>query len=396
MSEVRPSPSSGRVEFIDLLRGWAVIVMIETHVVNATLDYDLMSGSFFNYLKFINGLVAPSFLFASGMAYAYTTRRKIQDYLAFGTPLVKQVSRLLLILGIAYMLHLPKFSLSALLHETAPEEWQPFFQVDVLQCIAVTLLFMQGLLLMLRTEKRLYLAVGFIAVIVLFVTPVVWGVDFSGTIPEPLAAYLNGNGFSLFPLFPWSVFIFAGAIAGYAYSSARGNELQGERKAGSRMMWRLLLAGMALISVGLLIEPLARSVYATYDYWRFSPSFVLLRIGMVMILCWGMFMFERHRGVSPRSVVTLIGRESLIVYVVHLLLIYGDFGTFNFQKTVGHTFGYSAATVTTIVLLVLMALLAWWWGRVKKESPRLRRGISLATIAGLVLVFLFGPGQGTP
>lgn len=393
MNGVRSSPSSGRVEFIDLLRGWAVIVMIETHVVNATLDYDLMSGSFFNYLKFFNGLVAPSFLFASGMAYAYTTRRKIRDYLAFGTPLVKQVSRLLLILGIAYMLHLPKFSLPALLHETTPEEWQPFFQVDVLQCIAVTLLFMQGLLLMLRNEKRLYLSVSFIAVIVLFVTPVMWGVDFSGTVPAPLAAYLNGNRFSLFPLFPWSVFIFAGAITGYTFACARGKEPEGEYKATSRMMWRLLITGIVLLLAGVLIEPLVRSVYTAYDYWRFSPSFVLLRTGMVMTLCWGMFMYERHRGVSPRSLVTLIGRESLVVYVVHLLLIYGDLGTFNFQKTVGHTFGYGAAAATTVVLLVLMALLAWRWSRVKKESPRLRRGISLATIAGLVLVFLFGPGQ---
>lgn len=393
MSEVRSSLPSGRVEFIDLLRGWAVIVMIETHVVNATLDHDLMTGSFFNYMKFVNGLVAPSFLFASGMAYAYTTRRKIRDYLAFGAPLFKQVSRLLLILGIAYMLHLPKFSLSALLHETTPEEWQPFFQVDVLQCIAVTLLCLQGLLLVMRSEKRLYLSVCVIAVITLFVTPVMWGVDFGGTVPAALAAYLNGNRFSLFPLFPWSVFIFAGAIAGYAYTSARGKEPEGEHHATSRMMRRLLITGIVLLVAGVLIEPFAQSVYATYDYWRFSPSFVLLRVGIVMMLCWGMFLYERHRGVSPRSLVTLIGRESLLVYVLHLLLLYGDFGPFNFQKTVSHTFGYGAAAVTTIVLLVLMALLAWRWSRIKKESPRLRRTISLATLAGLVLVFVFGPGQ---
>ncbi|HTR98772.1 MAG TPA: heparan-alpha-glucosaminide N-acetyltransferase domain-containing protein, partial [Bacteroidota bacterium] len=80
-----------RIEFIDLLRGWAVIVMIQTHVFNATLPDAITRTWFFEVLRFVDGLVAPSFLFASGMAYAVTTRRKINDYLAFGPPLFKQL-----------------------------------------------------------------------------------------------------------------------------------------------------------------------------------------------------------------------------------------------------------------------------------------------------------------
>lgn len=52
-----------RYGFIDLLRGVALVVMVETHVMNAYLPLALKKGSdFFFWLAFTNGLVAPTFL----------------------------------------------------------------------------------------------------------------------------------------------------------------------------------------------------------------------------------------------------------------------------------------------------------------------------------------------
>ena len=59
------SPPRKRIEYIDLLRGWAVIVMIQTHVFNAVLRPEITTTASFQWLKFVDGLVAPSFLFAS-------------------------------------------------------------------------------------------------------------------------------------------------------------------------------------------------------------------------------------------------------------------------------------------------------------------------------------------
>ena len=115
-----------RIEFIDLLRGWAVIVMIQTHVFNATIAPGITDSGFFQVLRFIDGLVAPSFLFASGMAYAVTTRRKINDYLSFGTPLFRQFGRLLFVLLIGYGLHIPKFNYYHLRYEASALAWQVY------------------------------------------------------------------------------------------------------------------------------------------------------------------------------------------------------------------------------------------------------------------------------
>jgi uncharacterized membrane protein len=386
---------SKRVEYIDLLRGWAVIVMIETHVFNATLADAAKSTDVFGFLKFMNGLVAPSFLFAAGLAYAVTTRRKLNDYLSFGTPLFRQFGRLSFVLALGYMLHLPKFNYRLLIHATDEHQWRVFFQADVLQCIAISLMLMQTLLLLLRNESRLYKTLIGATIALVFLTPIMWGIDFWPILPKFLAGYMNGThfpNFPGFPLFPWSAFVFAGAITGYYYLRAKDADAR-DRVAKNEpvLMTRLLCVALIVIGASFLIEPLAAPLYPTYDYWKFSPSFFMLRLGLVLLLCVGMFFYERSRGVSPRSVVTLIGRESLIVYAAHLLLIYGDFPSFNFSKRINHSFGYGEAVITTIVLYVLMYLLARFWSGVKRGSLRWKITLQYGALAIVIVVFFFVP-----
>jgi uncharacterized membrane protein len=386
-------PPSKRLAFIDLLRGWAVIVMIETHMLNATIIPEVRDTTLFGVINFLNGLVAPSFLFASGMAYAVTTRRKIGSYLSFGYPLFQQLGRLVFVLLIGYGLHLPKFQLYRITHDVEPQEWLVFFQSDILHCIAVSLLLLQFLLLLLRTERRLYRAAAVLAVAMLFATPVMWGYDFLAVFPAPIAAYMNGLHSSLFPLFPWAVFLFAGAIAGHLF--AEGRAAAGETNAeafATAALRRFLLAGGWLVIVSVPLLALAW-VYPTYDYWRFSPSYVVLRIGIVLLLCGVMYWFETRKGVAAASPVTLIGRESLLVYAMHLLLIYGKFSGFNFRERVHHTFGYGEVVLWSIILMLLMYGLALLWERIKSKGEVWRRGVQIVTLIFLALLFVYGPGE---
>lgn len=390
-----PSPpgKAKRLDFIDLLRGWAVIIMIETHVLNATLLPSLRLGVPFKILDFVNGLVAPAFLFASGLAYAVVTRRKVNDYLSFGPPLFKQLWRLLFILIIGYGLHIPKFYFHHLMYEAGEQAWRIFFQVDVLQCIAVSLLTLQVLLLVLRSERRLYMVTAALTVGVILVSPFVWGVDFWTVFPVPLAEYFNGLHNSGFPLFPWSAFLFAGALVGYLYMEAGGKAPSSSLPAKAPYIKQLAWVGVALALLSFPLDPLAASIYPVYDYWKSSPSFYMLRLGLVLLFCAGLFAYEYRRSVSPRSVVTLIGRESLLVYTVHLMLIYGNYGSGHFADRVHMTYGYAEVLGVSLVLFILMYLLAWIWNRIRKAKPAVRIGVELAVLAGFVIVFFVGLGQ---
>jgi len=385
-------PPSKRLSFIDLLRGWAVIVMIETHVVNATIRFDIAAEPWFEIINFINGLVAPSFLFASGMAYAVTTRRKLDSYLSFGVPLFRQLWRLVFILLLGYALHIPTFKFERVLEGFSERQWLVFFQVDVLHCIAVSLLILQIILLVVRTERRLYSVTAGLAVTVLFATPFVWGVEWLQKMPAPLAAYMNGLHFSLFPLFPWSVFLWAGAVAGYAFSESQNRSPAGSAERRVFPCRAFGQAGGALIGASFLLMPLGW-LYPTYDYWRYSPSFVLLRLGIVLLLCAGLMLYEQRKSVSSKSLVTLVGRESLLVYATHLLLIYGNFATFNFRRWSNHTFGLPEALGWTLLLLGLMLVLASVWDWVRHQDPRWKHWIQWTVLAITIAVFVWGPGQ---
>jgi uncharacterized membrane protein len=208
----------------------------------------------------------------------------------------------------------------------------------------------------------------------------VWASETVRALPLPLGAYLTNAYRSMFPLFPWTAFLLSGALTGYLYLEAK-----------DRMVRRLLIGGGVAIAGSLLLLPVAEAAYPVFDFWRSSPNFFFHRLGIVLLLCAGMLLYEQSRGVSTASAVTLIGRESLIVYVAHLTLIYGDVGTFNFRKWVDSTFGYAEALGVTIALLAAMYLLARAWSAVKRGPSRRKAIVEWSFVALLVAVFFLTP-----
>lgn len=373
--------------------------MIETHVLNGMLNPVYTHSPAFKVLNFINGLVAPAFLFASGMAFAIATRRKLADYLSLRPPLFRQFGRLALLLIIGYGLHIPKFEYHHLRYDVGEAAWRSFAQVDVLQCIAVSLLILQLLLLMLRTERRVYAAAVILLTGIVFTTPLIWGIDFWNLLPIPPAEYFNGLHASLFPLFPWAAFVLAGALSGYFYLESSGAATRSSAPlpghppgpAGARAsMTRFVWFGIAMAAASFMIEPLASVLYPVYDYWRMSPSFTMLRTGLVMLVLASLYFYERARGFSPSSLLALAGRESLLVYTVHLMIIYGNFNGPHLVDRIAFRFGFPEVFALSTLLIALMVLLALVWNLIKAGPAWIHRGVELAVVAGFAYVFFVG------
>ena len=68
-----------RALFIDLLRGLVLLIMIEVHVFNSMLMLEIKEMSWYSYLNFINGLVAPSFLFVSGLVFVLSLQKSVDE-----------------------------------------------------------------------------------------------------------------------------------------------------------------------------------------------------------------------------------------------------------------------------------------------------------------------------
>jgi uncharacterized membrane protein len=328
-------------------------VMIETHVFNAVLAEQFRQVQWFRNLNFVNGLVAPSFLFVSGFVFLVASRKRLEELRRFGKPLFRQVWRVATIWLIGYAMHLPSNWIPRL-----PEEWSQFYRVDVLQCIAVTWLLLLASLAVIRPEwwQRAWLLAS--AAFLSAFAPALYSVDFTRFMPEPLAAYLNDKTGSLFPLFPWSAFMIAGAACASWFLAARaaGKERQ--------FMGWLAGAGLLLLLMGLFLPGGATAS------WQADPRMLLLRLGIVLLLLTACWLYGLVR--APRKSLLLdVSRESLFVYVAHLLIIYGPFWKgHSLASLIGMTHGPAWCAVGSLALAALMLGGARGWTAVKRRrSP---------------------------
>lgn len=362
LTGVPPAPSV-RYHFVDLLRGWAVLVMIETHVVNALLRPSIKEDIPFQVLTFINGLVAPSFLCCAGFALAITLDRKFDDFIGMRRPLWRYILRIGFIFLVAYMLHLPHFSLQKLIAIGSMDEWIPFFQSDILHVIALTLLAVVLLAVMLRRRSLLPGGVTAAGVVIVFAAPAVYAMDLSMQ-PVWFRPFLSPEYHSQFPLFPWSAFLLTGVVigSGFIRAHAKGDD--------GRFMRQIVILSMAGIACSLFAEALPFSVYGKHDFWKGSPVFFFIRlglVGLVLATIWRLGSKGRDSGHSP---VALFGQESLLVYVVHLLIVYGHTYPWSLIRLFGGELDYAGAALWFVVVTLLMIVLAFGWHRLKARSKR--------------------------
>ena len=193
--------STQRLAWIDLLRGLAVVGMIETHVINSFLDARFDAARWLHELRYYDGVIAPLFLWIAGCVQGFA----IQKAHRANKPVFSwlRLRRLLVIAGLAYFLHVPWDHW--LKGDFGAESWRIFLQADILQCMAVSL---SALMFLGCLPKRAFIiAVAAAMAFTVFAAPraVHWQ---TGSLF--VYAFLNRDTGSLFPLFPWFGFCAAG------------------------------------------------------------------------------------------------------------------------------------------------------------------------------------------
>ncbi len=358
--------------------------MIETHVLNALLETSIKDEAFFKILTFMNGLVAPSFLFCAGFALAITLQRKLADFIHLKYPLWRYLVRLLFILVVAYSLHLPFFSLKHLREISDQDVWLPFFQSDILQVIAITLFVLVLLVVALRNQTMFLRVASILTLIIIFISPIVREMNHSN-LPVWLTPYLTMNVKSQFPLFPWSAFLMTGTIVGCFFLKAKG---EGRDAA---FMKKLVLGSFVMILLSLAVEYQPMTIYPNHDFWRASPEFFFVRLGLVCLIGFGLWSYEQKRVASTASVMSILGQESLLVYTIHLLVVYGRTYEWSFIRLFGPTLDYGACFGLFAALAAAMYLMAYAWHWLKAKDSRLAKGVQFVVLATIVVVFLVKP-----
>jgi uncharacterized membrane protein len=373
-----------RYFFIDLVRFVAVLFMIQGHVFDALLSPQVKALPWYYILDFFHGFVAPAFFFSSGIAYGLSTTRQWDDQISWEGSARRRMSRFLQLIAVGYALHLPYFSLRKTLSDALPSEVDALLQSDALQCIGVTLLLLQIAVFLVKRKNAFIRGVAAVAAAIVFVSPLLWSVNFSERLPLWLATYFNSQNSSWFPLFPWSAYILCGVLLGFAFANSRDH-----RHAASLMRKNIVL-GLGLIAMAWLATQFPFDIYPAHDFWKTNPIMFFMRVSVVSIFTSLVFLAEQSLPSIPR-IPLILGKESLFIYILHLVIVYGSVFNRGLAQWIGPTLSLLQAIGMFVLVFAFIALFTLLWHQWNSKNHTTAAYMRTAAAAIVVVEFIIRP-----
>jgi uncharacterized membrane protein len=368
---------AGRVIFIDLARALAVVLMIAGHTSSALLDSAYRSSRWFDLWMFQRGLTSALFLLLSGFAFSIATSRHWPVHLKPSRAVWHRLRRFGLFIVLGYGLHFPVAHFSELVNAT-DAQWRAFLAVDVLQCIGVTFVLIQLLVMAVRTRRAFTVVAFATAVALIGVAPALWRRDWSLDLPLVVAQFISPATGSLFPLVPWSAFILIGAGIGQLYARWGASHLR------AFATWGLLGPGIVVSAVafgrGWGGEPAAAQ---PFDWLRWQ---VLSSTGVCLVIL-GLVAHASSRIAQLPHVFGAVAQESLVIYFVHLCLVYGSVWNRGLYQFYAESLSLTVTLLAVVGVSVPMIALAWQWNWLKHSRPAAARWIAVA-VGGLLVARL--------
>lgn len=356
-----------RYYFLDMLRALAVAEMIHGHSLDGLLSVTLRNTPFFVNWTYVRGYTAPVFLFAAGFAFAIATLPRLDSYTLVSGPFLQRIQRFLFVILLGYLMYLPFFSLRNTALSIGTTAWEKFLKVDILRCIGFSALFLQLWLLLKPRREWSWVVIGLLTFAMPVLTPWINNSEFVLSLPAFLRYYLAG---SRFPLFYYSSYLFLGFLLGYLFLD--------------REKWWFSHA-LAIALALLLLAALMNKMGVWVSLHRFMTT-----AGLIVLLA---VLLERCERCWTRMPLPLkyFGRESLVVYVVHLMIVYGSVLNKGMVSYWGPTLSYVEVYLFIGWLTAAMVVLAYVWHRLKVEHRPVARWIRNIIYWGFIALFLAKP-----
>jgi len=352
-----PEAARNRLAYIDWMRGLACLLMFQTHCYDSWLSPQARQSRFFMYSQLGGTFPAPLFLFLAGISFALVTEKLRQKNLSPAEIARSTIRRGAEIFGFGLLFRLQEFLVAW--------GWAPksdLLRVDILNTIGVSMMLMGIVCLLVPAVRRgpgtrtaLMLTAGGTALLISLLTPLLWTTWRPGWLPWPIESYINGvhnlgtPQAWMFPVFPWTGFAFVGLAVGFVLQSSWAQER------GARAFFSLGMTGGLLIEFARWLEAQPRQLYSVYDYWHTSPSFFLIRVGMLLVILCASYAWCRwgagQWGFSP---LILLGQASLLVYWVHIEFVYGRVSILP-----KHAMTIGGASVGLLIIFLAMLGLAY-------------------------------------
>lgn len=390
------APAS-RLAYIDWLRGLACLLMFQTHCYDAWLGGAARHSKFAIWSQLGGTFPAPMFLFLAGISFALIVDKLLAKGLAAGQIAKTTIRRGAEIFGLGLLFRIQEYAISL---GWAP--WSDLFRVDILNTIGLAIMLMgaicwavlrmrgaasalkapsggpwtsaspeagvdgrpytnpeaalQDSSVAARSRRDLASAALLVCVTIAALTPLLWTTWRPRFLPWELETYVNGvHNLGqpqpwLFPIFPWIAFAFVGLAFGFMLFSESATKL------GARFFFTSGVAGLAIIYLARFLDSRGLQIYPVFDFWHTSPEFFMIRVGLLLLLTVAGYAWCRwgpgQWGFSP---MIQLGKTSLLVYWVHIELVYGKFSILPRQSQ--SILGASRGLLIIFLAMLVLSLL---------------------------------------
>jgi len=317
--------STHRRAYVDWARGIAVLLMIEAHTADAwtRLSPAVRRTIAFRDATVLGGFAAPLFLWLAGLAVVLAATRAAERAGSRRAAVEMICRRGLEIFILAFLFRLQGFIVTPGSHPVT------LFRVDILNIMGPAIAAAGIVWGLARGSTARVLWYSCIAAAFAMATPIVRASPAIDAWPLWLQWYVRPFGeFTIFTLFPWAGFVFAGGAVGALIAAAR------TPGAERRLHTLLGLAGAALVLLGFYTAG-RPSIYASSSFWTSSPTWFAIRLGILMIALTAIYACEAAiAAVKARTAplgaeraggdpLARMGRSSLFIYWIHVELVYG-------------------------------------------------------------------------
>lgn len=337
---------TARLYFIDAMRAWAILMMLQGHFVDGLLDtaFRDTSSLTFNVWKYFRGITAPVFFTVSGFIFTYLLVRG--EKTGIKNPRVKKgVKRGLELLLIGYLL---RINLLGLLKG---EIYASFYLVDVLHCIGLSILGTIGIYLLTKNRKK-YLfpltLVGITGLLFLF-EPIYKSWEFA-LLPEAIANYLTKTNGSVFTIIPWFGYAAFGGFLSVLFTKFKN------------FNYLYPIAITAAAACGLSLIFFSSDFFLTISSWTgiqlftniYFNNYLFIRLGDVLVV---FAIFMLFRSILQNRTLLKIGQSTLSIYVVHFIILYGSFTGLGLYGFFHHSLGH-VVTISGAIAFMLISTYA--------------------------------------
>ncbi len=335
MPSGKPSTSSSRLLYLDWVRGVAALIMLQGHVFNSFTRTDLRTGGPYLLSQFVGGMPPAFFLFLTGVTLAFLMDSSERKGIPAGRRILAALSRAGFLLAIAFTFRIQLWAFST------ARQWSDLLRVDILNCMGFSIA-VASVMAIFRTVERIRLC-AVLGFAIAAAAPLVSQVDFTG-VPDVVRDYLIPSH-NFFGFFPWAAFLFFGVSFGSLLRTLKDEQIT------HAMQW-FAVGGIALAFGAYTISSMSLSFYTNSDFWLNSPALVFIKLGVVYLCIAFAYVWTLQSDSEGFSWVRQLGTTSLLVYWVHIELVYGRWlGFWKDRLTIGET--VIAAFAVTLLMLGL-------------------------------------------